>query len=474
MARRDVCIPCLAVLAWTLLLGVLFGIQYTSERQSTQTMMVQAAKGIFQQVVLTREWNTQYGGVYVPVAGDSQPNPYLPDDRRTLTTTDGQMLARVNPAFMTRQISEIAARRDGVNLRITSLNPLRPENAPTPWEARALADFEEDKPEVQGIEATASGPVFRYMAPLEVTEACLPCHAKQGYKLGEVRGGISISLPAGHFLAAQSAAIGGTAGLYALIWLVGGVCTGLGTATILDGKTKAEAANRAKTTFLAILSHELRTPLNGVLGMLEILSATPLDDEQHSLVDDAQSAALAMNAQVQELLELAGLESGQVVLQNTRFCPVQVIEEALAPQAQAARCKGLAFALYPAPDLPAELFGDGVRLGRIVAIVADNAVKFTASGRVTVTVSAGCAAGACRLTVVVADTGCGIDPERLSAIFEPFFQVEDVLTRRKPGLGAGLTIARKHADILGATLTCHSLPGRGATFTITAPFRQVV
>ena len=472
MPRRDVRIPAFAVLAWTLLLGLLFTIQYQSDRQGAEAMMLQAARGIFQQIVLTREWNAQHGGVYVPVTRDTQPNPYLPDDRRTVTTLDGMTLTRVNPAFMTRQISEVAARRDGLALHITSLNPLRPENAPTAWEARALADFESGEAEAHGLGTTPAGPVFRYMAPLFVAESCLSCHAKQGYAGGEVRGGISVSLPAGHFLAAQSAAVGGTAGLYALIWLVGATCTGVGTATILAGKAKAEAANRAKTSFMAILSHELRTPLNGVLGMLEILDSTRLDEEQQSLVGDARAAAVAMNAQVQELLELAGLENGQGMLQTTRFDPAQAVEEAVAPLALAARAKGLEFALLAAADLPPELLGDKARLGRITAILADNAVKFTASGKVTVSVTAAkTAAGACRLTVAVADTGCGIEADRLAAVFEPFFQAEDVLTRRKPGLGAGLTIARKHAEILGAGLACRSTPGQGSTFTLTAPFR---
>ncbi len=474
MPRSDLRPPVLAVLAWTLLLGLLFTIQYQSDRQGAETMMLQAARGILQQIMISREWNAQHGGVYVPVTRDNQPNPYLPDDHRIVTTTDGLTLTRINPAFMIRQLSETAARHDGLNLHLTSLAPLRPENTPAAWEARALADFENGETEAHNIGETPAGPVFRYMAPLFVTESCLPCHVKQGYAVGEVRGGLSVTLPVGHFLAAQSAAIGGAAGLYALIWLVGATCTGVGTATILAGKTKAEAANRAKTTFLAILSHELRTPLNGVLGMLELLGSTRLDEEQRSLTDDARTAAVAMNAQVQELLELAGLESGQGALHVTRFSPIQAVQEAVARPAQAARAKGLDFALLPTADLPPELLGDGARLGRIVTILTDNAVKFTASGRVSVSVTTASAAdGSCRLAVAVSDTGRGIEDDRLSAVFEPFFQAEDVLTRRKPGLGAGLTIARKHAELLGASLTCRSSPGQGSTFTITAPFRLV-
>ena len=471
MPRRDSHIVLLAVLAWTTLLGILFAIQYRSDRQSTLTMMLQAARGIFQQIVVTREWSAGHGGVYVPVTGETRPNPYLPAENRSLTTTDGRQLAWINPAFMTRQISEVAGKRDGVGLHISSLKPLRPENAPTVWETRALWDFEEDIPEVYALDQPPDGPVFRYMAPLPVTESCLSCHACQGYQLGEVRGGISVNLPAGYFIAAQSAALGGTAGLYTLIWLVGAISTGVGTATILSGKTRAEAASRAKSAFMAILSHELRTPLNGVLGMLGLARSTELNEEQQSLLADAQAAAQTMNLHVQELLELAGLENGQDLLQKTCFSPTELLAEATAPFAAAARNKALAFSVAPDPVLPAHLVGDGARFIRILGLVLDNAVKFTDSGSIAVTLApGGLEDGRYVLSATVADTGCGIPPQRLAAIFEPFFQDADILTRRFPGLGVGLTIARRHVEILGGTLTADSRPGSGSTFTLRAPF----
>lgn len=474
MPRRDRLLALLAVLAWTVLLGLLFCVQYQTNRQSTQAMMLQAARGIFQQIVITREWNAGHGGVYVPVTAVTRPNPYLPETDRSLVTTDGRELTKINPAFMTRQISEVAAKSEGATLHITSRNPLRPQNAPTPWEAAALLTFANNRKEAYEIETTRTGPVFRYMAPLYVAESCLPCHRAQGYEVGQVRGGISVNLPAGQFLAAQETAIAGTAGLYAMIWLVGAAGVGLGTATILAGKTRAEAANRAKSTFMAILSHELRTPLNGVLGMLELARATTLDAEQRSLLADAQAAAETMHLQVQELLELAGLENGQGLLQNTRFAPAQPIAAAIEAARTAAVNKGIAFEFRPDPALPDILLGDGARFGRILGLVLENAVKFTATGSIAVTLtSGGLKEDRLFLVTTVADTGCGIAPERLADVFEPFSQGEDVLTRRNSGLGVGLTIARRHAEILGGTLTVESRPGCGSTFTLRAPFQTV-
>ena len=152
---------------------------------------------LFRLVELTRDWNAQHGGVYVPVTEETQPNPYLNHPRRDLVTTDGQRLTMINPAFMTRQIAEIAEKADGVKFHITSLKPIRPANAADDWETKGLQAFATgQKHEILSLLDTESGLAHRYMAPLYVKEACLACHADQGYKLGDVRGGISISMPA--------------------------------------------------------------------------------------------------------------------------------------------------------------------------------------------------------------------------------------------------------------------------------------
>ena len=160
---------------------------------------------LFRLVELTRDWNAQLGGVYAPVTESTQPNPYLTHPRRDLLTTDGMHLTMVNPAFMTRQIAEIAEKADGVKYHITSLKPIRPANAADAWEAESLRAFENgSRDETLSLQKGESGPVHRYMAPLYIKSACLGCHAEQGYKLGEVRGGISVSMPAEKILDVRS------------------------------------------------------------------------------------------------------------------------------------------------------------------------------------------------------------------------------------------------------------------------------
>lgn len=173
--------------------------------QSIETLARERGSVLFRLVELTRDWNAQHGGVYVPVTEKTQPNPYLNHPRRDLLTVDGLRLTMVNPAFMTRQIAEIAEAADGVKYHITSLKPIRPANAADHWEAVALAGFErQGQTDILELVETELGPVHRYMAPLVVRQACLDCHAEQGYKLGDIRGGISITMSAAKALAVRS------------------------------------------------------------------------------------------------------------------------------------------------------------------------------------------------------------------------------------------------------------------------------
>ncbi len=153
-------------------------------------------RSLFNLIVTMREWNSQQGGLYLPVTNNIQPNPYLDVPNRDVTTTSGQKLTLVNPAYMTRLIGELAATKDHVKFHITSLKPIRPLNAPADWEVSALSAFEQtSQQEYYAYSGEGSSQVFRYMAPLYVQQSCLKCHEKQGYKLDEVRGGISISFP---------------------------------------------------------------------------------------------------------------------------------------------------------------------------------------------------------------------------------------------------------------------------------------
>jgi hypothetical protein len=170
----------------------------TDERVKHEQLAFETARAFFQQMATTRAWNAEHGGVYVLVTKGTQPNPYLDDPLRELTTDQNIKLTKINPAYMTRQISEISSLDEkGIQFHITSLKPIRPGNKATQWEEKWLHSFEQGVSEKGEFFTAGSKSFFRYMAPLFAEKSCLKCHAKQGYKKGDVRGGISVTLP--HF-----------------------------------------------------------------------------------------------------------------------------------------------------------------------------------------------------------------------------------------------------------------------------------
>jgi diguanylate cyclase (GGDEF)-like protein len=188
--------PVIIVIAvWVLLVGISFWWNLENAKEEQKRATFQTSRDYFKLLVLTREWNAGHGGVYVPVTDDTPPNPYLEDPLRDIQISEDLTLTKENPAFMTRQLSEIAAKKEGVKFHITSRKPIRPENEPTQWEERALEAFEGGIKEVGEFVKTQSYFSFYYMAPLRAKEECLRCHLKQGYKEGDIMGGISVSLP---------------------------------------------------------------------------------------------------------------------------------------------------------------------------------------------------------------------------------------------------------------------------------------
>ena len=212
----------LLLLFWTAtILGLLLW-TVRNNRSHTADLALHEARAFFQEIVTTRMWNAEHGGVYVFVTETTQPNPYLDLPNRDLTTREGLKLTLINPAFMTRQIGEIARSRNSVWFHITSLKPIRPENAPDEWETAALRRFEHGESQVFSFASGETGEaVFRYMAPLLTDEPCLKCHARQGYQEGDIRGGISVSMRADTFLSSARRQTIYTVLAFGIVWVLG-------------------------------------------------------------------------------------------------------------------------------------------------------------------------------------------------------------------------------------------------------------
>ena len=188
--------------AFTLIALVTFFMVYQlittqkNEKELSQKQVVQEAKAHFQSMVDARSWNAQYGGVYVKPVNGIKPNPYLKNN--TLETKGGETLVKINPAWMTRQISQIANKQGDYHYKITSLKPLNPSNKADYFESQALKYFAINTDQKYFYQFTQDDESFDFMGALVTKRGCLKCHAHQGYKVGDIRGGIRVSIPLEH------------------------------------------------------------------------------------------------------------------------------------------------------------------------------------------------------------------------------------------------------------------------------------
>lgn len=227
-----------------------------------------------------------------------------------------------------------------------------------------------------------------------------------------------------------------------------------------------ERALAAKTEFLATTSHEIRTPLNGILGMTQVMLAdTRLDASSRDRVGIVHDAGLTMRSLVDDILDVAKMETGNLIVEAVPFDLKLMLEDVTRMWSEQARAKGLEFRLELA-DCPRGIVGDAGRVRQMVYNLLSNAVKFTAEGSVILRV----ACGAGRLNLSVIDTGIGIAPEAHEEIFESFKQADGGTTRQFGGTGLGLAIVRNIATAMGGTVVVDSAAGAGATFIVDLPF----
>ncbi len=207
------------VLFWTccIVTSLLWNLHVQNE--NILEMAQASARLTYENDVLYRRWAARQGGVYVKVSEDTPPNPYLKVPDRDVTTTSGLSLTLVNPAYMVRLVHE--GETGGTLGHITSLRPLRPENGPDAWETAALQAFERGDKETISMEQTSNGKCLRFMRPIFAEQACLKCHAVQGYKEGDIRGGISISVPMGLMHTIGMSANGQLALAHIVLWMIG-------------------------------------------------------------------------------------------------------------------------------------------------------------------------------------------------------------------------------------------------------------
>ncbi|MGE4299184.1 MAG: ATP-binding protein [Desulfovibrionaceae bacterium] len=236
---------------------------------------------------------------------------------------------------------------------------------------------------------------------------------------------------------------------------------------LAKAKEAAEAATLAKNEFLASVSHEIRTPMNAILGMADILQESPLTSDQRQCVAISRSAGELLLGLINDILDLAKAEAGKIVIDAVPFNMATLAEQAADTLAYKARGKGVALRWRVAPELPRWFVGDPVRLRQVLVNLLDNAVKFTSQGEVSLDVVPAPdtdAPGA--IAFIVRDTGAGIPPDKLDAVFEAFTQADASTTREYGGTGLGLTIVKRLVGYMGGGVAVESAPGKGTAFTV--------
>jgi len=240
---------------------------------------------------------------------------------------------------------------------------------------------------------------------------------------------------------------------------------------LVAAREAAEAASQAKSSFLANMSHEIRTPMNGVLGLTElVLQTTELTERQRRFIGMAHQSAKGLMTIINDLLDVAKIEAGRIVMEEQIFGLHDCIRESLQPLLLQAHDKGIQLHAFVQPGVPTRLIGDALRLRQVLINLIGNALKFTERGEVRVEIAradprAGDGPERLRLRFAVTDTGIGMTRDQIGQIFDPFTQADGSITRRYGGTGLGLTIVQRLVDLMGGSVNVESEPGVGSSFS---------
>lgn len=498
-----------AIAFWAALAATSYAWQYRRLESTAYEMAALRGRLAFDMIAMARSWNSRHGTLYAPVTAHTPPNPYLEIPEKIVATPSGRALTVVNPAYMTRQMSELLALNTDLRIHLTSLKPINPNNAPDPWERTALEGFEAGGKEAVTIDERT----FRYMAPLPVKTECLRCHEKQGYKVGEVRGGLSVTQPAGYIAGTINAHRRSLLTIHGAAFLLLSAVSLAGlklnrrhvlslarerdqrrqTAETLARKleeleeTRDELVRSEKMASLgrmvAGFAHEVNTPVGIAVGAAShmreatdairaLLAQEEVREEdlleRLDAIDEGANLALAnLNraAQLVRGFKRTSIDLGSDACRD--FSMAELIEDVLASLHHAFKRDPIRIEV----ECPADLkpHGPAGAVEQILTnLLLNSRLHAFDEGRRAGAVRI--AAEACEGSVLLRyrDDGAGMEPAVAARVFEPFFTTRHA----RGGSGLGLYIVYNLAtQTLAGTIACQSAPGSGTRFELRFPMR---
>ncbi len=478
------------VLIWIVLMAISFLWDYITVNDNTQNIIKNKAQSSFNQILVTRSWNSLHGGVYVPITEKTQPNPYLKDSLRDVVTTNGLHLTEINPAYMTRQISELDSSEHNLRFHITSLRPLRPANKADKWETKALISFEKGTKEKLDLVKTDTGNYYRYMAPLFTEKSCLKCHAIQGYKLGDIRGGISITFPSAVYDKAKKKHLFNLLFVHLLLLMVGLFAinqyfkmskkyvktieaknTNLKVKqyTIEKANEALQQSNAEKDKFYSVIAHDLRSPFVAIKGFAELISDNIKEnnlkniEEYSDALSKSSGQALLL---LDDLLSWSRVNSGRMIFTPKEFSLNEIIDESTQYFNDTIKQKSITIQKDIIKKI--NVFADKSMISTVLRNLISNAIKFSFSGGKIVI---SCSIEGNQATVSVKDTGVGIPDNVISKLFDTDSHYTIEGTEKEKGTGLGLILCKEFIDKHQTKIWVESEEGKGSTFYFTLPYR---
>lgn len=488
------------IVGFTILIATSLSWNITNERKTTYELAKVEALGNYNKDLAFRKWASMHGGVYVPITDSIVPNPYLEFVKeRNITTNTGQILTLINPAYMTRLVFQIGAVQYGEKGHITSLHPLNPKNKADEWETNALKMFQDGKQEYSSIENINNENHLRYMKPLVIENSCIKCHANQGYKIGDIRGGISVAIPMKKYKEILKVKINNLILTHSIIYLLLLLIGSLSYRRILMvakqkndsqkrviqseailkeqnnklivANQKAIESDRLKTIFLQNMSHEIRTPMNAILGFSSLLPQEFNNkiklSEYTNIISQRGKDLLYI---ISDLLDISKIESENIALHTEQFLLNDLITELTPTFCEIQKRYDKAHLELKLPNTEKSnniiLFTDKGKLKQVITNLVNNAFKFTDKGYIKVDLKVETNG---LLTFYIKDTGIGIPETYHKSIFNRFSQVEQNADRIYGGTGLGLSIVKGLVEKLGGEIHLQSLLQRGSLFYFTIP-----